>query len=123
MTCEFDGHRYGECEDAIERVAGTVTRIQSERFAVALLGTTTEVHADGHRVEVTARYEPPSKGTVGHLDWRAGCRPADPHDPSNGWHPEHGDETTLRGGAKRAVVKRYTAPENHGVSRHEPCYT
>jgi len=74
-TYTFNGYLRGEYAEAVSLISETVDRMREEGIDIAFLGATQEINGAGQLIELTARYDAPSKGTVGRLNCRA-CLPA-----------------------------------------------
>lgn len=73
-TYAYNGYLRGAYAESIPRIRGTATEMRREGIDIEFLGATQRIDGDGQLIEVTARYEAPSKGTVGRLNCRA-CLP------------------------------------------------
>ena len=71
-TYAFNGYLRGQYTEAVSLIDEAIEQLRGEGIDIAFLGATQRINAAGQLVEVTARYEAPSKGDVGRLNCRAG---------------------------------------------------
>jgi len=74
-TYAFNGYLRGEYAEPVSLISETVDRMREEGVDIAFLGATQKINGAGQLIELTARYDAPSQGTVGRLNCRA-CLPA-----------------------------------------------
>lgn len=73
-TYAYNGYLRGAYAESISRIRETAAEMRREGTDIEFLGATQRIDGDGQLIEVTARYEAPSKGAVGRLNYRA-CLP------------------------------------------------
>lgn len=71
VTYSFSGHLREDYTEAISRIRETVEELNHEDVAITFVGATLEIHHTARPNTITARYEAPSKGTIGWLNCRA----------------------------------------------------
>lgn len=71
VTYAFNGHLRGEYAEAISRILKTVGELHREGVEVEFLGATMDINRAGQPITIKARYEAPTKGTIGWLNYRA----------------------------------------------------
>lgn len=75
VTYVFNGYLRGEYSESISRISESITQLQREGVDIEFCGATQKINGAGQLIAVTARYEAPSKRTIGRLNCRA-CLPA-----------------------------------------------
>lgn len=71
VTYTFNSYLRGEYAKAIARIRETITELHREGVEITFLGATLEINGAGQLITTTARYEAPTKGTIGRLNCRA----------------------------------------------------
>lgn len=71
-TYVFNGERPSDHREELTRIVQAVDDLQASGTEIEFLGATQHIDGDGRIEAMEARYAAPTKGSVGHLNVRAG---------------------------------------------------